>query len=877
MFWTKPQWKGGSGHELGMLSTYYTRWLYAARNPDITVANKLTYWTDIVMGMAQSGANMPGFMRESRSALTFCNTTSAFDGTRCSDATNRLANEFGRGPSINAHDEYVLGPPWTPTFLSTPTGGSITYKNVWEVDYSHLMQPHYFPALLTADPVWMDLNLRWGLHSTAHGATSNSTLYARNTKMGYIGWGASSATRWQAWRIRNITGAIVLTADGPEKELMEFVLKNTAAAEEGYLNITDADGALQYNAASTSAWYYGNNTIRKKDSNGIAFTYIDNPLGIWERRIYNYGVIIHGADSYDFTKVFGANAPWMVGYGMAAIAFYTDQGYDWFKTVMAYIPRVTMRHLEVNPYTSRDFNFPTHKRKDGVRKEITSITKLTSTQLEFTVAGHGYSNGTVLHICCADSAWTNGWAKLDTNDTESTYSAGADTVTIANATTDTFTATLANWSTVSGTYPACCDITGDYKLYVATRPTGASSEDGGAFQTWEEFDAAIHPRSRNYSTWSPLATYRVFERWGSYTDIATSMMANTIDHVPSLRTRAEAIYDWLVANNLNYEMAFSGDETITACNGGLFPTNTYCGNMTWMVRKRHVIEDVNTSVTTDSVTITFTKPTSDAARVAVALASTGFPDSDDSSDTAASCTGTACTATVGSLVGGTNYVARISGGPMGGTTQYLVTGITTDGGPPPIEITTTTVASCAAGAAYSVPLTAIGGTAPYTWTVTAGSLPSGVTLSSGGTLSGTCPAGAATYNFTVQAEDADTNTDTQALSIEVTAPATPTITTSSLANGAEGVAYSQTLAATGGTAPYAWAVFSGTLPTGLSINTSTGEISGTPSTYGVFNLTFQVTDDASQTGNRLLPITVISADEIRRSKVGAGTVQGILK
>ncbi|MHC4714188.1 MAG: putative Ig domain-containing protein [Planctomycetota bacterium] len=58
------------------------------------------------------------------------------------------------------------------------------------------------------------------------------------------------------------------------------------------------------------------------------------------------------------------------------------------------------------------------------------------------------------------------------------------------------------------------------------------------------------------------------------------------------------------------------------------------------------------------------------------------------------------------------------------------------------------------------------------------------------------------------------------------------MTTASLADGQIGVAYSQTLGATGGVTPYSWSIVSGSLPAGLSLNSSTGEISGTPTTGG---------------------------------------------
>jgi uncharacterized repeat protein (TIGR03803 family) len=70
----------------------------------------------------------------------------------------------------------------------------------------------------------------------------------------------------------------------------------------------------------------------------------------------------------------------------------------------------------------------------------------------------------------------------------------------------------------------------------------------------------------------------------------------------------------------------------------------------------------------------------------------------------------------------------------------------------------------------------------------------------------------------------------------------PTITTTSLPNGEVGVAYSQTLAATGGTPPYSnWTVTSGSLPPGLTLTAATGVISGTPTTATGSPFSFSVT------------------------------------
>src|ERR1700719_2662886 len=62
---------------------------------------------------------------------------------------------------------------------------------------------------------------------------------------------------------------------------------------------------------------------------------------------------------------------------------------------------------------------------------------------------------------------------------------------------------------------------------------------------------------------------------------------------------------------------------------------------------------------------------------------------------------------------------------------------------------------------------------------------------------------------------------------------------SGLPSTAVGSAYSATLTVTGGTAPFSFSVVSGTLTSGLSLSSTTGVISGTPTASGQFNFTVQ--------------------------------------
>ena len=145
---------------------------------------------------------------------------------------------------------------------------------------------------------------------------------------------------------------------------------------------------------------------------------------------------------------------------------------------------------------------------------------------------------------------------------------------------------------------------------------------------------------------------------------------------------------------------------------------------------------------------------------------------------------------------------------------------------------------------YSAGVTSGAGTPTGTVTFTIGAT----------TICSTVPivSGTATCNSSAAPVGTDTvtatyNGDTNFLSTSNTTTLTVnpplSISTTSLAGGTVGVAYDQAVTATGGQSPYSgWAVASGALPTGLTIDSSTGHITGTPTTAGLFTFTVQVSD-----------------------------------
>ena len=167
-------------------------------------------------------------------------------------------------------------------------------------------------------------------------------------------------------------------------------------------------------------------------------------------------------------------------------------------------------------------------------------------------------------------------------------------------------------------------------------------------------------------------------------------------------------------------------------------------------------------------------------------------------------------------------------------------------GRPPVPVLPLVIGPAALPAAvintpYSATFTSVGGVGPFTWALASGTLPPGLTISASGVISGT-PTVLGTTTFKVQVTDSQTPTaavDVASKSVTVNSPLA--ITTSSLTGGSVNVPYTASLAASGGVPPYTWSITSGSLPTGLTLSSS-GFISGTPTTQGTSTFTVQVSD-----------------------------------
>ena len=158
----------------------------------------------------------------------------------------------------------------------------------------------------------------------------------------------------------------------------------------------------------------------------------------------------------------------------------------------------------------------------------------------------------------------------------------------------------------------------------------------------------------------------------------------------------------------------------------------------------------------------------------------------------------------------------------------------------PVTFTTTTLPNGSNGVAYNQAIVVTGGVAPLTFSLQSGSsLPPGLSLTSAGTIVGkptapTLGGQTTSYTFTVVVTDTPLPTGsttplsvTQAYTISIAPPSALSISTASLPVATSNTRYSAPpITATGGVLPLTWTLVSGTLPTGLALSPTSGQISG---------------------------------------------------
>ena len=179
----------------------------------------------------------------------------------------------------------------------------------------------------------------------------------------------------------------------------------------------------------------------------------------------------------------------------------------------------------------------------------------------------------------------------------------------------------------------------------------------------------------------------------------------------------------------------------------------------------------------------------------------------------------------------------------------------------PLTISPSSLPDGALGSSYNAQLTASNGSGNYLWSISQGTLPPGLSLGpSSGAITGT-PNTGGTYQFTVTVMDTQTQ---QSTSAGYTVGILNITNSSPLPNGTTGTPYSVTFnAADGPSGTYTW--FIKPAPPGLTLDSATGTLSGTPTTSGTFRFTVGVTETP--------PPGTASSPSLSTSKVFSLTIQ----
>jgi hypothetical protein len=162
------------------------------------------------------------------------------------------------------------------------------------------------------------------------------------------------------------------------------------------------------------------------------------------------------------------------------------------------------------------------------------------------------------------------------------------------------------------------------------------------------------------------------------------------------------------------------------------------------------------------------------------------------------------------------------------------------------------------GQAYSTQLTAVGGTAPYTWTPADQRWPRGLSLDRETGVLACTPAVARDLGATVALEDAAGNGIESPIAIVVNratprGPDYPIIETRRLPSAVLGEPFAVTLQATGGMTPYVWKTLKSRLPTGITVDSKQGLLEGSPTEAGAFAVTIRAIDSSYTPSQDIVP------------------------
>ena len=437
----------------------------------------------------------------------------------------------------------------------------------------------------------------------------------------------------------------------------------------------------------------------------------------------------------------------------------------------------------------------------------------------------------------------------------STYGASTTFTATVTPTTSTGTVTFTDGSTTLGAGTISGGVAAYSTSSLAAGPHSITASDGGdasyngsastaLTQTVNKANTAVALGSSvNPSTYNSLVTFTAA--------VTPSTATGTVTFADAGTTLGTGSISGGIATYGTSTLAV-GPHSITASYGGDANYNTSASTtLTQTVNKL----STTMTLTSSANPSTYGSPVTLTASLTTGTGTVTFTDGISPLGTG-TISGGAATYTTSALTGGSHSITASYGGDTNDASTSATLGQTVNK-----QSTSTTVASSVNPSTYGSPAT-------FTATVTPAPATGTVTFTDGSTTLGTdtITSGAATYSTSTLAAgphsisasyNGDSNYGSSAsLAVTQTINGAPQVVTTVLDAGTAGASYSATAAASGGTTPYTWSINTGSLPAGLSLNTSTGAITGTPTVEGASNFTVHVTDADSITASQPLGIVV---------------------
>lgn len=335
----------GGRHDIGLLPGQYVFYLYSW---DASMQ-------DVVEGMAAVSAHVPIHLREPAASDRRFN---AYDEA---PAAGRFVSVDAR-PTFFAYGAPPYARPETRPADALPPNIGIRGSSGWQPDDAHQPAMTYLSYALTGDFYHLEEMHFWSSFWIAAN-NPNQCNWCRHGSLGFI----SGQSRAQAWILRSLAMAVVMTPDGaPEKKYLHSKFQNNIAVREGAENITD--GAFHEPAADCatpclrSRWSIGRDIYGFRDPNVLHF---------FERG--NSGLI---DSTLDRSKLSAAASPWMMNFFHMVMGMAEDMGLGEVARLRRFYAANLiwqLQHPEFNPYLSSAYRIPT---VDPERQFFTSWAKV---------------------------------------------------------------------------------------------------------------------------------------------------------------------------------------------------------------------------------------------------------------------------------------------------------------------------------------------------------------------------------------------------------------------------------------------------------------------------------------------------------------------